>query len=219
MAEYDWSTCTDPQVMALSLERWYESVGRANELRKPRLLACASARTVWNFLGDERSQRAVIVSERYADGLATLTELVEAHDAAREAIRGAPSRAAYWTADDHGWQAARITLPTAIEGAAEAMGQTAIPSRRRLHCDLLRDIFGNPFRPVAVDPAWLAWNGGTVPAIARRVYDDRAFHDLPILADALEDAGCDSPDVLAHCRGDGPHVRGCWVVDHVLGKA
>ncbi|HEY1378110.1 MAG TPA: hypothetical protein VGF55_15015 [Gemmataceae bacterium] len=85
---------------------------------------------------------------------------------------------------------------------------------------MLHDVIGPlPFRPVAVDPAWLAWNHGTVPAIARRVYDERAFHDLPILADALEDAGCTDADILAHCRQGGEHVRGCWVVDLILGKA
>jgi hypothetical protein len=76
-------------------------------------------------------------------------------------------------------------------------------------CELLRDIFGNPFCPVAIDPRWLTWNFGTVPAIARHVYEERAFHDRPILADAA---------ILDHCRGPGPHVRGCWVVDLLLGK-
>ena len=89
---------------------------------------------------------------------------------------------------------------------------------RERQADLVRDIFGNPFRPVAVDPAWLAWNGGTVPAIAHRVYAERAFHDLPILADALEDAGCTNADLLSHCRGGGEHVRGCWAVDLLLGR-
>ena len=84
-----------------------------------------------------------------------------------------------------------------------------------VQCELLRDIFGNPFRPVAVDPEWLT---STVVALARGVYDDRAFDRLPILADALQDAGCEDADILAHCRGDGPHVRGCWVVDLMLGK-
>ena len=84
--------------------------------------------------------------------------------------------------------------------------------------ELLRDIFGPlPSRPVAVAPDWLQWNHGTVPAVARHVYEDRAFHDLPILADALEDAGCTDSDILGHCRGAGPHVRGCWVVDLLLG--
>jgi len=80
---------------------------------------------------------------------------------------------------------------------------------------LLRDIFGNPFRPVAVDPEWLT---STVVALARGIYDDRAFDRLPILADALQDAGYENEDVLNHCRGPGPHVRGCWVVDLLLGK-
>jgi hypothetical protein len=84
--------------------------------------------------------------------------------------------------------------------------------------DILRDIFGNPFRPVALDPAWLTWNNATVPAIARHVYDDRAYHDMPILADALEDAGCTDPSILNHCRGNRLHVRGCWVIDLLLGN-
>ena len=81
---------------------------------------------------------------------------------------------------------------------------------------LLRDIVGNPFRPAAFDPSWRI---STAVALAEGIYADRAFDRLPILADALEDAGCGHPDVLAHCRGDGPHARGCWVVDLVLGKA
>src|SRR5205085_12433942 len=78
---------------------------------------------------------------------------------------------------------------------------------------LLRDIVGNPFRPVALDPAWRT---AAVVGLAEAIYAGRAFDRLPILADALEDAGCDNPDVLAHCRGPGPHVRGCWVVDLIL---
>ncbi|QDU18833.1 hypothetical protein ETAA1_07290 [Urbifossiella limnaea] len=80
---------------------------------------------------------------------------------------------------------------------------------------LLRDIFGNPFHPVALDPAWRT---EAVVGLARGAYEDRAFDRLPVLADALEDAGCADGAVLAHCRGPGPHVRGCWVVDLVLGK-
>ena len=80
---------------------------------------------------------------------------------------------------------------------------------------LLRDIFGNPFRPVVADPRWLT---ETAVGIARGIYDDRAFERLPILADALQDAGCENADLLTHCREPGTHVRGCWVVDLVLGK-
>jgi hypothetical protein len=85
------------------------------------------------------------------------------------------------------------------------------PAQAALVCD----IFGNPFRPVTVDPNWLT---PTVVAIARRVYDERDFAALPVLGDALEEAGCASEDVLRHCREQGEHARGCWVVDHVLGK-
>jgi hypothetical protein len=85
-------------------------------------------------------------------------------------------------------------------------------------CAILHDIFGNPFRPVALDPAWLQWDGGTVRKIAQAIYDDRAFDRLPVLADALEEAGCADRDLLDHCRSGGEHVRGCWAVDLLLGK-
>jgi len=82
-----------------------------------------------------------------------------------------------------------------------------------IHC-----IFGNPFCPVCIDPAWLAWNNGTAVKIAQSIYDDRAFDRLPIMADALEDAGCQDADILGHCRHSGQHVRGCWVVDLLTGR-
>jgi hypothetical protein len=91
--------------------------------------------------------------------------------------------------------------------------------------DIVRDVFGNPFRPATIDPAWLT---DDVRALARGMYASRDFSAMPILADALQDAGCDDPDILKHCRHEagagalvprGIHVRGCWVVDLVLGKA
>ncbi len=69
-----------------------------------------------------------------------------------------------------------------------------------------------------VEPRWLTWNHGTMPTVARRIDEERTFHDLPILADALEDAGCASDDLLNHCRSGGEHVRGCWAVDLLLGN-
>src|SRR5436305_432536 len=93
--------------------------------------------------------------------------------------------------------------------AAELQEQTA----------LLRDIFGNPFCPVSAAPSWLAWGGGTVVRMAEAIYEERRFEDLPYLGDALEGAGCDNQDLLAHCRTPETHVRGCWVVDLVLDRA
>jgi hypothetical protein len=92
--------------------------------------------------------------------------------------------------------------------AAELDAQTA----------LLCDLFGNLFRPTAIDPTILRWNNGTIPKLAHAIYDERAFDRLPILGDALEEAGCTSEELLAHCRAGGGHVRGCWAVDLLLGK-
>jgi hypothetical protein len=111
--------------------------------------------------------------------------------------------------------AAGNAADTTIRSAAYA---AAYASERAGQVNLLRCIFGNPFRPVAVEPTWLAWNAGTVLKLAQAIYDDRRFEDLPILADALVDAGCHDADILAHCRGPGPHVKGCWVVDLLVGK-
>src|SRR5947209_5861173 len=80
---------------------------------------------------------------------------------------------------------------------------------------LLRDIFGNPFRPVAVEPSWLT---PPVVGLAKAIYDGRLFGDLPVLADALEEAGCGDRELLGHCRGVGPHALGCWALDLFTGR-
>jgi hypothetical protein len=105
-------------------------------------------------------------------------------------------------------------------GAVDDLEAAAAAAERATQCQLLRDIFGNPFRPVALDPVWA--KPGVVK-LAQAIYDKRAFDKLPKLADALAKAGCDDADILAHCllthcRQPGEHVRGCWVVDLILGK-
>jgi hypothetical protein len=97
----------------------------------------------------------------------------------------------------------------------KAIREKGVAVERVRQCSLLRDIFGNPFRPVSVDPAWLT---ETVVALAEGIYHERAFDRMPILADALEDTGCDNADMLNHCRQPGEHVRGCWVVDLLTGR-
>jgi hypothetical protein len=87
-----------------------------------------------------------------------------------------------------------------------------------LQADLLRELFGNPFRPVTVDPAWLQANDSTVVRLAQVIYEEGRYDDLPIMADALLDAGCQNEDLLEHCRLPREHVKGCWVVDALLGK-
>jgi hypothetical protein len=105
--------------------------------------------------------------------------------------------------------------------AAYAAAVSAQAAERAAQAALLRCLFGlPPFRPLPrLNPAWLAWEGGTVPKLAAAVYEERAFDRLPILGDALEEAGCDLAGLLTHLRGPGPHVRGCWAVDLLLGKS
>jgi hypothetical protein len=89
---------------------------------------------------------------------------------------------------------------------------------RRAQSNTLRCLFGNPFHVTEIQKSWLIWHDDTIPKIAETIYGNRAFAELPILADALEEAGCDNADILEHCRSGGEHVRGCWVVDLLLGK-
>ena len=119
------------------------------------------------------------------------------------------------------WEAARrAAVGEAWEVAWDALYAEGEANDRenRAQAALLLDVFGNPFRLAQVNPHWLAWNEGTIPKIARSIYDARAFEDLPILADALLDSGCDDEAIISHCRTPGPHVRGCWVIDLLLGK-
>jgi hypothetical protein len=88
-------------------------------------------------------------------------------------------------------------------------------SREAVKVGLIREVFGPSLAPITVDPDWRT---DTAVTLAAQMYESRDFSPMPILADALQDAGCDNEDILSHCRSDGPHVRGCWVVDLVLGK-
>ncbi len=92
--------------------------------------------------------------------------------------------------------------------------QTAVAMARQ--AALLREVMGNSFHARIVDAVWLAWQDSTIPRMARTIYDERRFDDLPILADALEDAGCCDEAMLSHCRAETDHVRGCWLVDLIL---
>lgn len=223
MTEADWLAATAPKPMLKFLRE------KASD-RKLRLFSCACCRRGWHRLGDTRSRQAIEVTEQYADGLAGEEELALTSVLAEEAFQSTS-----W--NDNGGANQLVTLaawgttapttepfvlddemlPGFVASAVFLMGDYADDpeTERREQSSLLRDIIGNPFRPTAAAPAWLTPG---VVALARRMYDERDFSAMPILADALQDAGCEQPDVLAHCRGDGPHVRGCWVVDLVLGK-
>ena len=159
--------------------------------RRFRLLACAEMRR-FAWINPAMAQ-ALVLAERLADGNATAAEVSEI--------------------------GRRIAHEPLNPLATPAIGFVASALRSgdqiQRFPPLFRDIFGNPFRPVAFSPEWRT---DTAVALARQMYDARDFSAMPILADALQDAGCDNEDIFNHCQGAGPHVRGCWVVDLVLGK-
>jgi hypothetical protein len=235
MTESEWFATADPDPMLGFL------LGKASD-RKFRLFAVACCR---RNSGQQTKQdlQALDVAERYADKLSSERERREA--AKSEFVSGSVKLTLSVVMSEVVRHRGLTTPGLCAEEAAKCKAQHELPfptpadgsvhylravesivrSSRWYHvlaeeriqqCRLVRDIFGNPFRPVALDSSWQT---SDVIAHARGIYDDRAFDRLPILADALIDAGCDNEDILAHCRSEGPHVRGCWVVDLVLGKS
>src|SRR5262249_23217272 len=109
------------------------------------------------------------------------------------------------------------TAAVAVATSDELWARTQCSSEEETSQALsFRDTFGNQCRPVSIDPRWLTW---TVMDLAQVTYDERCFDRLRILADALMDAGCDNEEILLHCRSDGQHVHGCWLIDLLLGKS
>jgi hypothetical protein len=209
---------------------------RASE-RKLRLFAAACCRRIWPLLSAARARKAVVVAEGFADGRATRRQLLNARSRARQAAVDAVERSARsrWPValsasrlsvaefacdlDRGRLSAACEAAASAAAAAADGGGVEALRRERTAQSVVLRDVFGPlAFRPVHIEPDWLRWSWATVPAIAGHIYQERAFQELPILADALTDAGCDNQEVIDHCRHEGPHVRGCWVVDLLLGR-
>jgi hypothetical protein len=203
-----WDVWTDPKPMLDECQ---------NRPRKLRLFACACARRVWPLMPAELFHEAVESAEQFADGGVT-DKKRKALKEKCEAISGPPPRNTSAVAatnclstDASGaaWNGAWAAA-CAEAGSHEGAVFTAVRARQ---ADLLREVFGNPLRTVRIDPAWLKWNRGTVPQIAERIYQKRSFADMPVLADALEEAGCTDAEILAHCREEREHVPGCWVLD------
>jgi hypothetical protein len=220
MTEAEWLKCVDPSAM---LDFWYVTVSDFNTYstrpmceRKLRLFAVSCCRNVWDHF-NKTLQRVIETGEDYADGRVTEEVAAEASDVALSEGGGDIDRL------DELSSAALYTAHPGVEpDDILGMARDGVAYHTRLverdydtQAYLVRDIFGNPFRPVTIDPTWLT---STVVALAQSIYQERAFDRLPILADALEDAGCTSQDILNHLRGGGDHCRGCWVVDLLLGK-
>jgi len=214
MTEGEWLTSTDPKAMLDDLR------GNASD-RKLRLFACACCRHVRPQTHHQDVEDAVGTAEQYADGLTTKVALKRARQGVRAIRHGIPasdgSRVLEWVAL---WLAEVVASENAFGSVSpeiERLSGLGLLGRDNRPCEvrLLRCIFGNPFRPVSIDPVWQATN---VLGLAESIYEERAFDRMPVLGDALEDARCDNTDILNHCRGPGPHVRGCWVVDLVAGR-
>jgi hypothetical protein len=192
--------------------------------RKRTLFACACVREVWHLLDDESSRKFVEVTEADADGRATSEELRAAH-AAAHAANWTPARHTSWP-DHRNIYYADISGPAqltdwaaciaATEEAsfADAAWPAALTAARQKQALLLEDIAGPDPLPDLSRARTL-----NVITLAEAIYQERRWADLPVLADALEKAGCQDARVLEHLRGPGPHVRGCFVLDLLLGKS
>ena len=217
MTEEEW-----PDASFWSMEQYF--VENASEY-KQRQFACACCRQIWNLLSETRRRQLRLV-EKFVDGKIGSDDLIAEFEGIEfgveisEEAGGEQAERAIWSLA-HEWinpdREGRLQTHSESRSVAESLGKSQPwEIGRRLQGEYLSDIFGNPFRPVVADPAWLT---STVRSLADAIYWDRAFDRLPILADALEEAGCVNADVLLHCREPAEHVRGCWVVDLVLGKA
>lgn len=207
MTPTEWQSSDNPYAMLRVL-------GDRLTFRKYRLLRCGFCRANIEELVDERSVRAVVVAEQYADGLTSEAECGRAREAAGQAI-------GRWR--DEPDQRKKLFAGVALS----CLDPELSPFGRGYHvfkeylesnpdpdtCHMIRDLF-NPFLSGPATPSWLT---STVISLARQMYDQRDFATLPILADALQDVGCEDVAILDHCRGQRAHQRGCWVVDLVLG--
>jgi hypothetical protein len=214
--------------------------------RQLRLFACVCVRRVWRLLTDVRSRGAVRAAEEYADNdlLHIERRQIAAEEAvfdrgslaARKAARAAAhaifdGRSTLWAGPDspeerrrrraenlgHFRSAARDAAQARALSTRSRNRQSCFAEEQCVQAALLRCIAGNPFAPVVIAPTVLEWRDGLLVQTAWQMYDKRRFEDLPIFADALEDAGCTDDDVLSHCREPGPHARGCHVIDAILG--
>jgi hypothetical protein len=218
VTEQQWRQSSNPEPMLEFLR------GKDFD-RKLRLFACACCRRIWDLL-TEPGRTLIEVVERWADGEATQEECWAAANRCYQASRGAAphsaekvaASAATAAAGGGAWAAAW----NVVSEVRRAMGTTD-PARQRaegaIQAALLREIIPAPMWTLpALDPGILAWQDSLVRRLASGIYEGRDFTILPILADALEESGCDDFAILTHCRGPGPHTLGCWPLDCILGK-
>ncbi len=235
MTEAEWLACEEPSTLLSKWRRFPE--------RKLVLFGCACCRLWWHLFTEELCQ-VVEAAEKRADAVIGPDELAATRRSLESRCpnlfwyQGDPELTVHWVAwltaiDERGAREFEYQHPLGSDtfddmlaalkddlaiclAVAAKSADAEYELERAAQAGLLRDIFGNPFRPVTFSPSWRT---DTAVSLAAQMYESRDFSAMPILADALQDAGCDNEDILNHCRdANQPHVRGCWVVDLVLGK-
>jgi len=227
MTEAEWLACEDPATMLDCFDpgpvrNLLTSSGHERRL----LLFCVACCRAAQHNEPDFSGSILTATERYVDGAGEAEEIIRSghrydsdlcpalrisqhFEFRRDRQPASVLSCAISVARLAGWSFGRGSRD-------QTRGGDEIERGMREQTDLLRDAFGNPFRPITFDPRWRT---STAIAIAQVMYESRDYSAMPILADALQDAGCDNDDILNHCRdANGVHVRGCWVVDLVLGK-
>ncbi len=223
MTEAEWLTCRSPGTMLAHLCDHGGAARRKEGRRKLRLFACACCRLVWDRLTEDRDRQIVRLSEDFADGKGAPEELWQARRLCLYRPGHIPPsvRAALSSTDPQPRKAARETMYlVCCAVASHGLGyHERWQATSAAIADVLREVFGNPFRPVRGEKSWRTANDGAVVRLAQSIYDTRNVAELPVLLDALEDAGCADPTLLDHLRAPGPHPRGCWALDAVLARS
>jgi len=231
VTEQEWLQSDDLESMLGCLGKVECSRLRLKRIRRRlfRLFACACCAGLSNLIPSRWAPAGVNVAERIADGDSCAEERKAImRDLAMVSWKGISeqerdARAAIGFLLEHERHFDHTIAYSSAEGAAQFISHarsSTFSAESKHQVRFIHDIFGNPFRPLPkIDPPWLAWNGRTIPTIAQAIYDDRAFDRMPVLADALEEGSCDDDEILNHCRQPGVHVKGCWVLDLLLGKA
>jgi hypothetical protein len=209
----DWANSVDPQEMLFGLPELVPN-------RKLRLFALACCQRIAVRLSHPLSKQALLLAERCAEEIATEEEMrtlaqqfMNEYNARLAAVHG--NWQVISTADlDAAYSMTLKVFPASVAFNVAKVARD-IAEEQSHQCCLLHCIFGNPFDTPIINSAWLSCD---VNNLAQGIYAEGAFDRMPILGDALEEAGCANADILNHCRQPGEHVRGCWVVDLLLGK-
>jgi hypothetical protein len=201
MTEPEWIVCADPV-------RMQEILRLSGGVRRLCLFATACCRQWPGFMADEDRLAALDVVEQFVDGGVWDDDRGRARALTQEVLSA--------VTEDDGLPMPRTTAGALLD--RDLVRAAVVELDANVRCSMIREVLGNPYQRISLNPRWLNWSNKTVLRIARSLYDTRNFDGMPVLADTLMEAGCGNRDILEHCRQEGGHVLGCWVLDRILGK-